>query len=144
MIATRPANAPRSEKGPSVRLTVTSVVVRLLLLACAGIVMQLGWTMVWTLSYHLTHGNDFSYTYLETQPVVWEKLQQLLLLANVLAPGLELPGFLGPVSRDIIVNSLVMAFVVTGVGYLGHHAVDLGISAEVAQCWCGVLEVVSG
>ena len=110
--------------------TVTSVVVRLLLLACAGIVMQLGWIMVWALSYHLTHGNDFTYTYLETQPVVWEKLQELLLLANVLAPGLELPGFQGPVSRDIIVNSLVMAFVVTGVGYLGAiMLVDLGISA---------------
>src|ERR1700682_3933622 len=115
MIATRPASAPESGRKPS---TTTSVLVRLLLLACAGIVMQVGWTMVWTLSYHLTHGNDFTYTYLETQPVVWEKLQELLLLANVLAPGLELPGFLGPVSRDIIVNSLVMAFVVTGVGYL--------------------------
>ena len=56
MIATRPAHAPRSDKGPRVGLTVASVVVRLLLLACAGIVIQLGWTMVWTLSYHLTHG----------------------------------------------------------------------------------------
>src|SRR5450631_4204782 len=108
MIATRPANPRRSESEkapgdgtadgppPSARrslLTVTSVVLRLLLLACAGIVMQLGWTMVWTLSYHLTHGNDFTFTYLETQPIVWEKLQGLLLLANVLAPGLELPGF---------------------------------------------------
>src|ERR1051325_5078883 len=119
MIATRPANAPRAEKGPRVGLTVTSVVVRLLLLACAGIVIQLGWIMVWTLSYHLTHGNSFTYAYLETQPAVWERLQDLLLLANALAPGLELPEFQGPVSRDIIVNSLVMAFVVTGVGYLG-------------------------
>jgi hypothetical protein len=130
MIATRPANAPSAEKGPRVGLTVTSVVVRLLLLACAGIVIQLGWIMVWTLSYHLTHGNSFTYAYLETQPAVWEKLQDLLLLANVLAPGLELPGFQGPVSRDIIVNSLVMAFVVTGVGYLGAiMLIDLGISA---------------
>lgn len=111
-------------------MTVTSVVVRLLLLACAGIVMQLGWTMVWTLSYHLTHGNSFTYAYLETQPAVWERLQELLLLANVLAPGLELPGFQGPVSTDIIVNSLVMAFVVTGIGYLAAiMLVDLGISA---------------
>lgn len=130
MIATRPANAPGSEKGPRVGLTVTSVVVRLLLLACAGIVMQLGWTMVWTLSYHLTHGNSFTYAYLETQPAVWERLQELLLLANILAPGLELPGFQGPVSTDIIVNSLVMAFVVTGIGYLAAiMLVDLGISA---------------
>jgi hypothetical protein len=102
------------------------VVVRLLLLACAGIVIQLGWTMVWALSYHLTHGNDFTYTYLETQPVVWERLQDLLLLANVLAPGLELPGFQGPVSRDIIVNSLVMAFVVRASAIWRDHACRSG------------------
>src|SRR5258708_5373993 len=128
MIATRPANVHRSVAAK--RPAVTSVVVRLLLLASAGVVIQVGWIMVWALSYHLTHGNDFTYAYLETQPVVWDKLQVLLLLANVLAPGLELPGFLGPVSRDIIVNSLVMAFVVTGVGYLGAiMLIDLGISA---------------
>src|ERR1700737_1491832 len=115
MIATRPARAPESLGKPS---RGTSVVVRLVLLVCAGIVMQVGWIMVFTLSYHLTHGNDFTYTYLETTPIVWEKLQGLLLLANVLAPGLELPDFQGPISRDIIVNSLVFAFVVTGVGYL--------------------------
>ncbi|MDQ6670594.1 MAG: glycosyltransferase family 39 protein [Chloroflexota bacterium] len=108
----------------------TSVVVRLLLLACAGMVMQVGWMMVFTLSYHLTHGNDFTYTYLESQPIVWEKLQGLLLLGNTLAPGLELPDFQGPISRDIIVNALVIAFVVTGVGYLGGlMLIDLGISA---------------
>src|ERR1700732_3933532 len=126
MIATRPANPPTSGKAPSdgplegappttrrSLLTVTSVLVRLFLLACAGMVIQLGWVMVWTLSYHLTHGNGFTFTYLETQPIVWEKLQGLLLPSNVLAPGLELPDFQGPVSRDIIVDSLVMAFVVT-------------------------------
>ncbi|MGI9147140.1 MAG: hypothetical protein ACR2IK_11400 [Chloroflexota bacterium] len=108
----------------------TSVVVRLLLLVGAGIIMQVGWTMVFTLSYHLTHGNDFTYTYLETQPIVWEKLQGLLLLGNLLAPGLELPDFQGPISRDIIVNALVVAFVVTGVGYLcAIMLIDLGISA---------------
>jgi hypothetical protein len=127
MIATRPASAPATGTLPS---TVASGLVRLLLLASAGIVMQLGWIMVWTLSYRLTHGNDFTYTFLETQPLAWEKLQELLLLANVLAPGLEQSGFLGPVSRDIIVNSLVFAFIVTGVGYLAAiMLVDVGISA---------------
>ncbi len=127
MIATRPASTPEALGSPS---SMTSVVLRLLLLACAGVVMQVGWIMVWTLSYHLTHGNDFTYTYLETQPIAWEKLQGLLLLGNVLAPGLELPDFQGPISRDIIVNALVFAFVVTGVGYLGAiMLVDLGISA---------------
>ena len=90
--------------------------VRLLLLACAGVVMQVGWTMVWTLSYRLTHGNDFTYTYLVSQSAVWEKLHDLLVLANTLAPGLEGPD--GPVSLDIVVNSLVFAFIVVGVGYL--------------------------
>src|ERR1700681_864186 len=143
MIVTRPANPLRSDKAPSdgtlevappttrrPLVTVTSVLVRLILLACAGIVIQVGWVMVWTLSYHLTHGNDFTYTYLETQLFVWEKLQGLLLLANVLAPGLELPDFQGPATRDIIVNSLVVAFIVAGAGYLAAILlVDLGISA---------------
>ncbi len=106
---------------------VRSVIVRLFLLACAGAVMQIGWTMVWTLSYRLTHGNDFTYTYLVSQSVVWEKLHDVLVLANALAPGLE--GSDGPVSLDIVVNSLVFAFVVTGVGYLcAILLVDLGIS----------------
>jgi hypothetical protein len=127
MIATRPARAPESLTKLS---SGTSVVVRLLLLVCAGIVVQVGWIIVWTLSYRLTHGNNFTYTFLETQPVVWEKLQDLLLLANVLAPGLEQTGFLGPVNRDVIVNALVLAFIVTGVGYLGGiMLIDLGISA---------------
>jgi hypothetical protein len=104
------------------------VVVRLFLLACAGVVMQVGWTMVWTLSYRLTHGNDFTYTYLVTQSGVWEKLHDLLVLANTLAPGLEAPE--GPVTLDIVVNSLVFAFVVTAVGYLcGILLVDLGIAS---------------
>lgn len=106
---------------------VRTVVVRLFLLAGAGIVMQVGWTMVWTLSYRLTHGNDFTYTYLVSQSGVWEKLHDLLVLANTLAPGLEGPD--GPVSLDIVVNSLVFAFIVTGVGYLcAILLVDLGIS----------------
>jgi len=125
MIATRPASAPVSksaaEKAPT-------QLARLLLLVCAGVVMQLGWTMVWTLSYRLTHGNDFTYVYLVTQSGVWEKLHDLLVLANTLAPGLEGPQ--GPETLDIVVNSLVFAFVVTGVGYLcAILLIDLGISA---------------
>lgn len=101
---------------------------RLLLLVCAGIVMQLGWTMVWTLSYRLTHGNDFTYVYLVSQSLVWDKLHDLLVLANTLAPGLEGPD--GPETLDIVVNSLVFAFVVTGVGYLcAIVLVDRGIAA---------------
>ena len=110
-------------------MTVASRLVRLLLLVCAGVVMQIGWMMVWTLSYRLTHGNDFTYDYLVSQQGVWDKLQDLLVLANTLAPGLEVPGQ-GPATLDIVVNSLVMGFVVTGVGYLGAILlVDLGISA---------------
>src|ERR1700730_6787294 len=148
MIATRPANPrdsgagseseSRSEKAPSDSappvgrrrfLSVTSRLVRLLLLACAGVVMLLGWIMVWTLSYRLTHGNDFTYDYLVSQSAVWDKLQDLLVLANTLAPGLEVPGQ-GPATLDVVVNSLVLAFVVTGVGYLcAILLIDLGICA---------------
>jgi hypothetical protein len=106
-----------------------SVVLRLALLALAGIVMQIGWISVWTLSYRLTHGNDFTYTYLMTQPAVWNKLMDMLLLANTLVPGLEMPGFSGPASLDVVVNSLVMAFVLAGVGYLGAILlVDAGVA----------------
>jgi alpha-1,6-mannosyltransferase len=90
--------------------------------------MQVGWTMIWTLSYRLTHGNDFTYAYLVSQSAVWEKLHDLLVLANTLAPGLEGPQ--GPESLDIVVNSLVLGFVVTGVGYVcAILLADLGISA---------------
>ncbi|HTD77310.1 MAG TPA: hypothetical protein VK898_06730, partial [Chloroflexota bacterium] len=105
-----------------------SLAVRLLLLVCAGVVMQVGWVMVWTLSYRLTHGNDFTYVYLVSQSSVWEKLRDLLQLGNTLAPGLELAD--GPASLDIVVNSLVLGFVVAGVGYLcAILLVDLGVSA---------------
>jgi hypothetical protein len=102
----------------------------LVLLALAGIAMQIGWVGVWTLSYRLTHGNDFTYTYLMTQPEVWQKLMDLLTLGNTLAPGFELPGFQGPASLDMVVNSLVMSFIVAGLGYLAAILlVDTGVVA---------------
>ena len=109
---------------------VLSVALRLALLAIAGVVMQVGWLGIWTLSYRLTHGNDFTYTYLMTQPQVWNKLMDLLVLANTLVPGLEMAGFQGPVSLDVVVNSLVMAFVIAGLGYLGAILlIDAGVAA---------------
>src|SRR5918911_1104716 len=109
-------------------LTAASLALRLLLLGSAGAVMQLGWIMVWTLSYRLTHGNDFTYVYLVSQSAVWEKLHELLQLGNTLAPGFELAE--GPASLDIVVNSLVFGFVVAGVGYLcAVMLVDLGVCA---------------
>jgi hypothetical protein len=130
MIAARPANSPEqpSPGAGGTSHNITSIVVRLALLAFAGLVMQLGWAIVWTLSYRLTHGNGFTYAYLVTQTGVWEKLHDLLVLANTLAPGLEGPE--GPVTLDIIVNTLVLGFVLTGLGYLGAVLlVDVGISA---------------
>jgi hypothetical protein len=107
-----------------------SVAARLLLLGCAGLLIEIGWVAVWTLSYRLTHGNEFTYTYLTTQPAVWGKLMDLLTLGNTLVPGLEQPGFQGPESLELVVNSLVMAFVVAGVGYLAAVLlIDHGISA---------------
>jgi hypothetical protein len=85
---------------------------------------------VWTLSYHLTHGNDFTYTLLTYYQDVWAKLMDLLVLGNTLVPGFELPGFQGPASLDVVVNSLVVAFVLCGIGYLAAILlVDLGIAA---------------
>jgi alpha-1,6-mannosyltransferase len=111
-------------------LKLLSIGLRLALLVAAAVVMQIGWIGVWTLSYRLTHGNDYTFTYLMTRPAVWDKLMDLLLLANTLAPGLEMQGFQGPVSLDIVVNSLVMAFVLTGVGYLAAILlIDSGVSA---------------
>jgi hypothetical protein len=111
-------------------VSLISTLLRLGLLACAGVLMQMGWLGVWTLSYRLTHGNDFTFTYLTTQPDVWNKLMDLLVLGNTLVPGLEQPGFQGPASLDAVVNSLVMAFVVAGLGYLvAVVLLDLGVSA---------------
>src|SRR5438067_5476669 len=125
VIATRPARptvARATSDNPATQIA------RLFLLVCAGAVVQLGWTMVWTLSYRLTHGNDFTYVYLVSQSGVWEKLRDLLVIANTLAPGLEGPD--GPVTLDIIVNTLVIGFGLTGVGYLAAVLlIDLGISA---------------
>jgi hypothetical protein len=129
MIAARPAPA-KSEVGGTYQgmLSATSTWLRLMLLAAAGVVMQVGWVMVWTLSYRLTHGNDFTYTMLVTQPRLWDKLHELLVLANTLAPGLELAD--GPETLDIVVNALVLAFIVTGLGYLcAILLVDLGVAA---------------
>ena len=103
-----------------------SLGVRLLLLLAAAAVMEIGWLLVWTFSYRLTHGNGFTYAYLITQDPIWDKLHSLLVLANTLAPGLEGPE--GPESLDIIVNSLVFGFVLVGIGYLAAILlVDLGI-----------------
>jgi hypothetical protein len=145
MLATRPANPTasladkttvnQSRVGPPITgrarvASLISVVVRLALLACAGVVIQIGWIGVWMLSYRLTHGNDFTYTYLTTQPQVWSKLMELLMLGNTLVPGMELAGFQGPAGLDLVVNPLVMAFVIAGIGYLAAiFLIDLGISA---------------
>jgi hypothetical protein len=125
-----PGGAPRRQGTFAVAVAFFSLSLRLILLAAAGLLMQFGWMGVWTLSYRLTHGNDFTFTYLMTQTQVWSTLMDLLVLGNTLAPGLEQPGFQGPVSLDIVVNSLVMAFVVAGVGYLAAILlVDAGVVA---------------
>ncbi len=141
MIASHPAGSAASVSGDRTQghppraigplaVNVLSIGLRLALLVVAAVVMQIGWIGVWTLSYRLTHGNDFTFTYLMTRPSVWDKLMDMLVLANTLAPGLEMPGFQGPVSLDIVVNSLVMAFILTGVGYLAAILlVDSGVCA---------------
>ena len=94
-------------------------------------VMQIGWAMVWTLSYRLTHENDFTYTYLVSRDAIWLRLHDLLVLGDALAPGIEPPQ-----SLDILVNSLVLAFVVVGVGYLGAVLLmDRGTVAVPGALW---------
>ena len=142
MIATRPAKptAPSAEQPSTAQIDVgrtgsrwaraASVALRLLLLACAGLLIEIGWVAVWTLSYRLTHGNEFTYTYLTTQPAVWNKLMDLLVLGGTLVPGLEQSGFQGPLSLDLVVNPLVIGFVVAGLGYLAAVLlIDHGVAA---------------
>jgi alpha-1,6-mannosyltransferase len=134
MIATRPgkSTAPATDvrRRRSVTATVISVALRLALLACAGVLIEIGWLAIWTLSYRLTHGNEFTFTYLTTQPAVWTKLMDLLVLGNTLVPGMEQPGFTGPVSLELVVNPMVMGFVLAGIGYLAAILlIDHGVSA---------------
>jgi alpha-1,6-mannosyltransferase len=97
----------------------------LFLLACAGVLVQLGLVIMWTLSYRLTHVNNFTYNYLVGQPDIWQKLYDLLVLGNTLAPGLE-----PPTGLELLVNSFVVACAIAGLGYLGSVLLlDLGTVA---------------
>jgi hypothetical protein len=133
MIATRPATLFPRERAPapSERPWPLDCLPRLFLLACAGVVLQIAWLMLWTLSYRLTHGNDFTYTYLVTREAIWERLYELLLLANTLAPGIEPDPTL-----ELLVNGVVLAFVIAGLGYLGGVLLlDSGIAATRGAMW---------
>jgi len=113
---------------PPPLVTLISCTIRLALLGCAGLVMQIGWVMVWFLSYHLTHGNTFSYEFLVEQSAVWEKLRDVLQVAQTLGPGLEPPE--PPPDFNMLVYALVLAFVIAGLGYLaGVLLLDTGTSA---------------
>jgi hypothetical protein len=108
---------------------VVSISVRLALLACAGLVAQVGWMLIWTLSYRLTHGNEFTYNFLVSQPLIWEKLRDFQVFANTLVPGVEILD-VGPVHPDILYNAMVVGFVLTGLGYLAAILlIDVGVSA---------------
>ena len=130
-VGSRPVDmADRASPGPgrSARLTdVVSIGVRLALLACAGLVAQVGWMLIWTLSYRLTHGNEFTYNFLVSQPLVWEKLRDFQVFANTLVPGVEILD-VGPVHPDILYNAMVVGFVLTGLGYLAAILlIDVGV-----------------
>ena len=123
--------ADRASRAGTVALLtdVVSIGVRLALLACAGLVAQVGWMLIWTLSYRLTHGNEFTYNFLVSQPLVWEKLRDFQVLANTLVPGVEILD-VGPVHPDILYNAMVVGFVLAGLGYLAAILlIDVGVSA---------------
>src|SRR5437764_10790163 len=130
MIATRPApvsDARRAARGaqPPLWRRWWDRLPRLFLLACAGLLIQIGLVIIWTLSYRLTHVNNFTYNYLVGQPDIWQKLYDLLVLANTLAPGFEPPQ-----SLDLLVNTFVAACAIAGLGYLaGVVLLDLGVAA---------------
>lgn len=88
----------------------------LLLLASTGIVMQVGWVMIWALSYRLNYAYspEFVEQYLQRVPILTRGLQLLLALANRLGTGIEPPH-----SLAVLVNGLEVAFAVVGLGYLG-------------------------
>src|SRR5262249_46825496 len=114
MIATRPDRVSASPASPPPRRPPGwRYLPGYLLFVLAGLVVEIGWVMVWTLSYHLTHGNDFTYDYLVDYDVVWRRLYDLLVLADQIVPNIEPPQTL-----DILVNSLMVAFIVVSVGYL--------------------------
>ncbi len=110
----------------------------LALLVGAGAAMLAGWLGVWTLSYRLTHGNDFTYSYLVTYGAVWERLYDWLVLGNALLPGLEPPQ-----SIDILVYALVGAFGVVGAGYVvGLVLLDRGLGRWRGMVWLVVAVTV--
>ncbi len=114
MIATRPDRVSASPAPPPPRRPPGwRYLPGYLLFALAGLVLEIGWVMVWTLSYHLTHGNDFTYDYLVDYDVVWRRLYDLLVVADQIVPNIEPPQTL-----DILVNSLMVAFIVVSIGYL--------------------------
>jgi hypothetical protein len=117
MIATRPAPVLDARPAHPPRRAVWRLwlerLPRLLLLACGGLLVQGGLLMIWTLSYRLTHVNNFTYNYLVGQPDVWHKLYDLLVLGTTIAPGLE-----PPTSLELLVDSFVCACAIAGLGYL--------------------------
>lgn len=123
-LADSPSRAVRS-------LTLRAQLVRLLLLASAGALLQIAWVMLWPLSYRLTHGNDFTYQYLIGHDAVWRRVYDLLMMANGLAPGIEPPH-----SLTLLVNAFTITCGVATVGYIaGVLLLDLGISDVKGALW---------
>ncbi len=123
--ATRPVDSPDPQAARLPLATAASLAMRLALLVCAGLLLQIAWIAIWILSYRLTHGDGFSYQYLVANSAVWERLQDLQLVANSIVPGIE-----PPVSIDILAYALTFAFILAGVGYLaGILLIDLKVAA---------------
>jgi hypothetical protein len=83
-------------------------------LAAAGLVLELGFLIVWMVSFRLTHNQEFTKQYLQQFPALQELLDRLFALARPVVPNIEPPP-------DLNLPTAVMAvgFVVAGLGYLG-------------------------
>jgi hypothetical protein len=83
-------------------------------LAAAGLVLELGFLIVWMVSVRLTHNQEFTKQYLQQFPALQGLLDRLFAAARPVVPNIEPPP-------DLNLPTAVMAvgFVVAGLGYLG-------------------------
>jgi hypothetical protein len=84
------------------------------LLGAAGLVVELGFAILWMVSFRLTHNQEFTIQYLAQFPVFQRTLDGLFAVARWVVPNIEPPPDL-----NLPTAVLVVGCVVAGLGYLG-------------------------